>query len=916
MRDSVRTSSSALIAAAGLLAAPATAQESAPGLEQDKQNESAAAGEEIVVTGSYIRRTEDQIGSPVLTIDRDLLERQGLSAPSDLLRTLPENFGSELNSDVQGQGGTLGTANVNLRGLGLNSTLVLLNGRRQTEYAINNANGDTFVDVNTLMPLIAIERVEVLKDGASALYGSDAIAGVVNFITRRRFSGFRIAADYRTVTEASQADAQFEGLLGIRSARGGVLLAASYTERTSLLSSERRSITAGSGISTLGQPGSFQPVFYPIVNGRPNFNAPPQPSGPPLADPLCGDPRVGGLPGAGPSGACGIDVSDFNTLVPEENRFVVYGQADYELSDGVRIRFEGTYADTEASSITSSGFPILQFPIIPANNPGNTFVYPRAFGPPGSGQFTGNRAPTRFFGRAFGVFSPPQDITTSHELYRLVAAAEVELGSGWVLNADSAYSDSSALGERDDLKRNEFIAALNGRGGPQGNLFFNPFANAALAAPGDPRFNSPEVLDFIRTRITNRAERTLWSSQVVVSGNPLRFGAGPLGIAAGLHHRRETISSDFDEVTNADNLLFFLGDPDFSGSRNVSAAFAELRAEPLSGLDIQLAGRYERYEGGTSTFDPKASFIWRAAKGLTFRGSAGTSFRAPSLFQIFGFRTSVAGVVDPRTPNQGVLFRPIRTTPNPELQPEEAKTYSLGVALDPVPWLVAKAGYWRTEYTDRIVRRSPQGILLANPADPRVLRDPATGEIQRIDAEFFNAASVTTDGLDFELEANRETSDAGTFRLNANLSWLLNYEIRETSGGPVIDALGRRNETNSGFPAPRLRGFATLGWSLDRFSADGTLRYTGKLVDDAPGGSTLDALTTVDLQLSWRFPSVRPSGDAFRLSLGAQNIFNKLPPRAVSTLGYEPRLYDPRVDWFMCELRWASNPLDPGRSGA
>jgi outer membrane receptor for ferrienterochelin and colicin len=123
---------------------------------------------------------------------------------ADLVRALPENFGAELNSDVQGQGGTLGTANINLRGLGLNSTLVLLNGRRQTEYAINNANGDTFVDVNTLVPIIAIERVEVLKDGASALYGSDAIAGVANFITRRRFKGFRMSVDHRAVTEGDQ----------------------------------------------------------------------------------------------------------------------------------------------------------------------------------------------------------------------------------------------------------------------------------------------------------------------------------------------------------------------------------------------------------------------------------------------------------------------------------------------------------------------------------------------------------------------------------------------------------------------------------------------------------------------------------------------------------------------------------------
>jgi outer membrane receptor protein involved in Fe transport len=492
------------------------------------------------------------------------------------------------------------------------------------------------------------------------------------------------------------------------------------------------------------------------------------------------------------------------------------------------------------------------------------------------------------------VFAPPQDISTSHELYRVVGALEINLSDHWLLNLDSAYSESSALGGRDDLKRREFIAALNGRGGASGNLFFNPFANAALAQPGDPRFNSPEVLAFIRTRIQNNAERTLWSSQGVISGDAFQLGAGPLGIALGAHHRRETISSDFDEETNSENLLFFLGDPDFAGSRDVWAVFAEARAEPLEGLDIQLAGRFESYEGGTSSFDPKASFIWRALEGVTFRGSVGTSFRAPSLFQIFGFRTAVAGVVDPRSPAQGVLFRPIRTTPNTDLEPEKATSYSLGAAWEPVRSVVARVGYWRTEYTDRIVRRSPQGILSANPNDPRVVRDAATGEIQRIDAQFFNAASVTTDGLDFEVEISRETERAGTFSLNANLSWLLSYDIREAEGGPLLNALGRRNETNSGYPAPEWRGFATFGWELDAFSASATLRHTGELIDDAPGGRVLMTSPLWICNCRGGCPSWSGGDNGFRLSLGAQNIFDELPPRAVSTLGYEPRLYDPR----------------------
>jgi len=886
-----RLVSSSALALMAAWASPAFSQAEQEGASSSVAEEAPA---DIIVTGSYIRRTEDRTGSPVVTFDRDLLERQGIANAADLVRALPENFGAELNSDVQGQGGTLGTANINLRGLGLNSTLVLLNGRRQTEYALNNANGDTFVDVNTLVPVIAIERVEVLKDGASALYGSDAIAGVANFLTRRRFDGARVSVDYRGVTKGSQQDFLVEGMVGARVERGGLMVAGSYFDRSSLQSSERRSITAGSGISTLGQPASFQPVFFPLAAGRPNFNAPPQPAGPPLADPLCGDPRVGGIPGAGPSGACGIDVSDFNTLVPKERRIIGYAQGDYELSDAVRAQVEISFASTKASSITSAGFPILQFPIVPANNPGNTFTYAQPFGPPGSGQFRGDRAATRLFGRAFGTFDAPQDISTEHKLYRIVGGIEADLGDKWVLNLDTAYSNSRTVGFRDDLKQREFIAALNGRGGPNGNLFFNPFANARLAAPGDPRFNTPEVLDFIRARIRNDSERTLWSSQAVVSGDAFEFGAGPVGVAVGAHFRRETIDGDLDPVSNSDNLLFFLGDPDFRGSRNIWAVFSEVRAEPVERLEVQLAGRYERYEGGSSSFDPKASFIFRPTTGLTLRGSVGTSFRAPSLFQIFGFRTAVAGVVDPLTPAQGVLFRPIRTSPNEALTPEQATSYSAGIGWEPTRDLLVKLGYWRTEYDDRIVRRSPQGILNANPRDPRVIRQAATNEIQRIDAEFFNAASVETDGLDLEVVARTDAGTAGTFSLNANVSWLLSYSIRETAGGAVIDALGRRNETNSGFPAPEWRGFATFGWALEAFAANATVRYTDAIVDDSPGGRKLGSYTTVDMQLSYELPTAIQGMERPKISVGAVNLFNELPPRSVSTLGYEPRLYDPR----------------------
>lgn len=385
-----------LLSAAG----PALAQDA------DPQDSSPSSVDDIVVTGSLIRSRQDQTPSPLDVVSAADIQAQGARDISDVVVALPVNTGSQFNSDVQGQGGTLGTSNVNLRGLGLNSTLILLNGRRQTEYGLNNADGVTFVDVNSLVPLIAVQEVAVLKDGAAATYGSDAVAGVVNFITRDRFEGAEFQVGYQATTDDNQTDFTAAGIFGKAGSNWRLMGAFSYLDRTDLSAADRPETTAGSNISTLGQPGSFQPVFYPIgANGRPNTAAAPNDAGPPVRDPLCGAEGVGGIPGAGvgPDGGCGYDSSGANSLVPQEQRIQLFATSELRPTERLYLRLEAAYAKSQAEFESSPGFPIVQFPIIPANNPGNTFVYSRDYGPPGSGQRAGDRAAVRFYGRAFGV---------------------------------------------------------------------------------------------------------------------------------------------------------------------------------------------------------------------------------------------------------------------------------------------------------------------------------------------------------------------------------------------------------------------------------------------------------------------------------------------------------------------------------
>ena len=277
---------------------------------------SAQAEDEVIVTGSFIRRkSQADLASPLTTVGSADVGAIGAQNIADITQTLTVNTGSQNNPDAFTQNATTGTSNINLRGLGLQSTLVLLNGKRNPLNAAQTNAGVSFVDTNSLIPLIALDRQEILLDGASALYGSDAVAGVVNFITKKNVDGFEGSFDYQfhTPSGQSQTDLKFEGLFGKTFDRGSVLIAGSYVDRTALTTEERRlSVPFGANqdVSSLGNPGAFF-----LVN----------PAGPlaglagaPIIDPTgCDD--VGGnslalgpnVPGVGQVGLCQCDFGDF-----------------------------------------------------------------------------------------------------------------------------------------------------------------------------------------------------------------------------------------------------------------------------------------------------------------------------------------------------------------------------------------------------------------------------------------------------------------------------------------------------------------------------------------------------------------------------------------------------------------------------
>lgn len=326
--------------------------------------------EEIVVTGSHIKKkSQFDSSSPIDTIDQATVDTTGFTTSAELIRWMPYNTGSENQANALTQGGTPGTANINLRGLGLGSTLVLINGRRQTVSSAVANGGDTFVDINAMMPMIMVERLETLKDGASAVYGSDAVAGVVNFITRDSFEGMELKYDRAMTTRSDdQSDTTISGIWGAGNDQSHVVVSASYMHREGLVTPERNFPYAT--VSSFGNPGSFIMLGGPtLIPTTPGWNA----------DPGCAsfsDSSFVIPGGAGGQTLCAYDFGPNYSLVPAESRLTAYATATHDVTEYLNFYAEFGLARNSAEGGYSSSFPNLAFPSISAAHPGNPYGVP------------------------------------------------------------------------------------------------------------------------------------------------------------------------------------------------------------------------------------------------------------------------------------------------------------------------------------------------------------------------------------------------------------------------------------------------------------------------------------------------------------------------------------------------------------
>lgn len=849
--------------------------------------------EEILVTGSHIRRSQLDERAPMQTIDMGDIEAIGASQPKDLLKTLTSNTGSVISSES----GLGGTTQFSLRGLGLSSTLTLVNGRRAGVAPISDATANDFTDINQF-PVSMIERVEVLTDGASATYGSEAVAGVVNIITRKGFEGFEISADVRDSSNQSgsvsfAAGKKFDG--GSFSAYGSYYTQDrnsrsdfDWLDERILGDGDRRNART---ISSIGSPGSYLRAFI-------NADGLPQtlPGAARIADPDCE--AVGGFL---ISGRCRYDFTDQVSVIQAEERAQVFTEFDYQLTDRVGIYSEASFSRNEMKSnlfgrsFSNGNIVGTARTFIPGDHPFNFFIEdptdatnilyigPDAWDP---AIHTGvdlscECRPLNFEeSKAAG-----DDLRREFNYTRFVAGIDVDLPAEWSMDASYQYSGANLTGELPGSYRADAYTQLIIDGG------FNPFgtrlSNPGLISPKDgvsvAGNSTDSIAQFYGQELVNVKTRQ-HVVDVVASGETFQIGGRPIGVAVGSQYRFLGLDDNPDPINAAGEGNSSDREFPFSGTEEVFAVFAEALLPITDLIDVQLAVRHEDFGGniGTTT-DPKVAVKYSPTDWFTFRGSWGTSFRAPTLRQN-AVALSSEILDDPAVdgacgPGGDTIRAAVSTRGADDLSPQSADSFNIGFVFQPLDNLSASADFWQYDYSDLIApSESAQAILENDCADDGIANDPRViraggGQIDRVNLEITNIGSVVAEGVDLALNYRYDAGSYGNFYANIFATFVSDFAVEDE--GVSFNGAGSRNFTNNFGSQPEWRTNGSIDWFIQNHSVNLTVRYIDGYRNDQSNDAPIDSQTTVDLQYAYTFDNW---GAETVVAIGANNLFDEEPP--------------------------------------
>jgi len=918
LQTSFRLGSAMIAIAIAGLGTPALAQDP-PAEEGDPAGVRVEQGEQnVVVTGSRIRRDPLDQNQPVVFVDRADLDRTGLTSTAEALQRLPGSGGA-LNSRFNnsgnfgnppdGGGVGAGAAEVDLRYLGSRRTLVLVDGLRYVNGA--SASGvPGSVDLNSI-PEGMIERVEVLQGGASAIYGSDAIAGVINIITRSQQDGFVASAQLGVFDEGDGFSQNYSLSWGTGSAddRTRIVIGGTYVKQDGVSSADRE-------ISLFPTPGATSCAAGGCSSGTPNGRFIVGAGDLTLIAPVIGrTPTLADYRAWG-GAADQFNFAPFNFIQVPLERYGGFVTVTHELSEDINFRARAVY-NRRNSSNQAAHLPLFVGPAagngnlldritIDASNPFNPFGELQS-GFNLDGTPNGLPATYDFIGRRV-VENGPRRYDQSVRTYYVSATLDGAfqwLGNDWFWDVNAVWGRNRA---EQEVHGNVNAANLALALGPVGLCNADPDCVPFNIFGGEGSITQ-EMLDYVAFTQSDSSRQRVWDVSANLSGALFDLPGGPVGIAIGVAHRDQSGRFDPDPIVAA-GLGSDIPALPTAGGYNVNEAYAELRLPLLRDtrgfhrLELTGAARYSDYSTDSNRSFSSTTFSaginWQPIEELLFRGSWAEGFRAPSIGELFGTPSRfdqevqdpcsgvvpapancVADGVPPGGYTQINPQLPVVTGGNPDLDPETSESWGVGMVWRPsfLPRLSLEANYYNIRVDGAITAIDAETLLgrcfsFADQLSCDAIDRSGSGQITQIRGFLQNISSIETDGLDLSLIYRGSQGSAGTFNLIWNSTFLFNYRVTvpATTGVTVID----REGTEQGSPDqafPKFKSTGIIDWTLGQFGAALTGRYIAG-VEEA-NGNEMNARFYTDIQLRWNPDWL---GEGLGFAIGANNLFNVDPP--------------------------------------
>lgn len=836
--------------------------------QDDTDDDDLEEVEGFTVVGSRISRADLETVSPVINLTRESLEQTGFTTAGDAIRALPIVSGQNLTSIDAGTSFTPGVSSVNLRGLGNNNTLALINGRRVAPFATPGFNGfQNVVDLSSI-PSAALDSIQILKDGASALYGSDAVAGVINVSLAKEYDGLTTELSLGNTIDSDSFEWKVTAIGGAQSGKASLIYVVDFSERNPMFAREVDWMDESNSPSFANVTANATPDFvtFYTLSGMPDSY---------VQNAMPGIEESKNLtPDDFDEGITYYNYQEVTGFIPKVRSAGFYTRLSYQVNPNLEAYLETSFRRVE-TEINAAPTPLFSWNEsvdlnLPPENPYNPF---------GEEMFIGWRMIE--YGSRFNIVQA--------DTPRIVAGLTGDIGdSGWTFDSGLLFTESTVTNENAGTVFDRRLeTALREGVDFDGELVWaNPFGK-----------NDPRIIDYVVGNNPTKDSIQLWSFDASANGDLLDLETGVISAAVGVEYRYEELTSIRTNDNRTGNIVGGSETTSVFGDRDIKSLYAELSIPIYELAEFQVAGRYEDYSDFGDTSKPKIGVKVTPVDGLLLRASFGQSFRAPDLPYLYS-SGSVSFTsnfyADPLRPNDPETQIKTVGGGNPTLQPEETDSYYLGAQLDvgqmveSLDGLVIEIDYWEFEQTD-VFGRFTGAQIIQNAGDPffdqfivRAERTQADidaglpGRVLFVETDWQNLDEQSTSGIDLAALYTLRTEDMGEWRFKVEATYVDEFVYSTLD----FDEDGNEITTTQFFEGtwsqPHWRANGTIAWNYGDWAASLFVDFVGEY--EQLDGDDQDAYGNV--KAYWRFnPQVAFSGfwDT-TITVGVRNVFDEAPP--------------------------------------